>query len=138
MSTMNEKQTSLSKEKISGFEDLPVAGADQPLEHVLQRLPTNYREEILKQYDLPVVKVSILTIFRYGTPLEYAMQIVGILFAIAAGIVPPSLLTGMAKLTLSLFRGCFAVDYRHHGQYDESVWKFYESWCSELDSCPVG
>jgi len=80
---MNEKQPHLTKEK---SDESSVAGADQPLEHVLQRLPTNYREEILKQYDLPEVKVSILTIFRYGTPLEYAMEIVGLLFAIAAGI----------------------------------------------------
>jgi hypothetical protein len=137
---MNEKQTSLEKEKIRGFEDLPVAGADVPLEHVLQRLPTNYREEILKQYDLPVVKVSILTIFRYGTPLEYAMQIVGILFAIAAGIVTPPLLyvSGWQVDFVCLVRFCVTVDYCRHGQYDESVWKFYESWYSEFDSCPVG
>jgi len=84
---MSEKQAYLSKDESS--RDGTDLGADQPLENILQRLPTDYREEILKQYDLPVVKVSILTIFRYGTPLEYAMEIVGILFAIAAGNLPP-------------------------------------------------
>jgi len=41
-------------------------------------------------------------------------------------------------LTLCLCRCRVAVDYCHNGQYDESVWKFYESWYSEFDSCPVG
>lgn len=87
---MNEKQADLKDEKLGGNADSTngVAQSDQPLEHVLQRLPSQYREEILKQYDLPVAKVSILTIFRYGTPLEYALQVIGILFAIAAGKSP--------------------------------------------------
>jgi hypothetical protein len=121
---MSEKQQPyLSKDESSrGGTDL---GADQPLENVLQRLPTNYREEILKQYDLPVVKVSILTIFRYGTPLEYAMEIVGILFAIAAGTLPPC--TSRTAVDFCVFRRCVAVDYCYHGKHDESIWKFYES-----------
>ena len=62
-----------------------VAPSDQPLATVLERLPTQFRQEILKQYDLPDIKVSIFTIFKYGTPLEYAIQFLGILMAIAAG-----------------------------------------------------
>jgi hypothetical protein len=63
-----------------------VASADQPLETMLQRLPSHYRKEILRQYDLPETKVSIMTILRYATPVEVAMQILGLLCAIAAGI----------------------------------------------------
>lgn len=62
-----------------------VAPADQPLDNVLDRLPTQFKEEILRQYDLPTTKVSIFTIFKYATPLEYAMQFLGIIMAIAAG-----------------------------------------------------
>jgi len=90
---MNEKQAELKEEKSAGRSSTTNAGvadSDQPLEHILQRLPSEYRQEILKQYDLPVVKVSIMTIFRYGTPLEYAMQIIGLLFAIAAGKFLPT------------------------------------------------
>ena len=64
-----------------------------PINHsipVLDWLPTQFREEILKQYDLPNTKVSIFTIFKYGTPLEYAMQFLGILMAITAGPWPIS------------------------------------------------
>jgi hypothetical protein len=67
-----------------------VAPADQTLDHALDRLPTQYREEILKQYDLPQTKVSFLTVFRYATPLEYAMQVIGLIAAIGAGTLRKS------------------------------------------------
>ena len=121
MSMMNEKQRSFTKEQSIANESAKgVAAADQPLEQVLQRLPTQYREEILKQYDLPDVKVSILTIFRYGTPVEYVMQVVGILFAITAG--KPSLFSRMEIDGVS--RRCIADDHGYHGEYDQLVWKF--------------
>jgi hypothetical protein len=68
-----------------------IAPEDQPLDVILQRLPSHYRTEILKQYDLPVVKVSIFTILRYATPLEVVMQVVGLIMAIAAGTPYPFL-----------------------------------------------
>ena len=77
-----------SSEKSNKEDDISVAPADQAVD-ALERLPTQLREEILKQYELPTNKVSILTIFRYATPLEFAMQVIGILMAIAAGIVVP-------------------------------------------------
>jgi hypothetical protein len=80
---MNEKSDTSNKEDAAS-----VAPADSALETVLERLPTKFRDEILKQYDLPDTKVSILTIFRYGTPLEYAMQALGVLMAIGGGIFP--------------------------------------------------
>lgn len=83
---MKEKEvpSPLNKEDIVQ-DAISVAPADQPLDTALDRLPTQFREEILKQYDLPSTKVSIFTIYKYGTPLEYAMQFLGILMAIAAG-----------------------------------------------------
>jgi len=62
-----------------------IAPIDQPLEDILKRLPTQHREELQKQYEMPEVKVGILSILRYATPLEFALQIVGLLMAIGAG-----------------------------------------------------
>jgi hypothetical protein len=73
-------------EKSNKEDEISIAPADQAVDTALERLPTQFREEILKQYELPTNKVSILTIFRYATPLEFAMQVTGILMAIAAGI----------------------------------------------------
>jgi len=86
---MNEKSQdtgNMADEKSIASTGPTVAAADQPLEVMLQRLPSHYRKEILKQYDLPEIKVSIITILRYATPLEVAMQILGFLCAITAGI----------------------------------------------------
>ena len=54
----------------------------------LDQLPEKHREEILKQYDLPNVKVNLFTILGYGTPLDFAMQIVGSIMSVGAGIPP--------------------------------------------------
>lgn len=83
---MKEKEVPYPLNKEDSVEGaISVAPADQPLDTALDRLPAQFREEILRQYDLPSVKVSIFTIYKYGTPLEYAMQFLGILMAIAAG-----------------------------------------------------
>jgi hypothetical protein len=84
---MDEKLGSGTQES-SEESSSAVAVADQPLEKALERLPTQYRNEILKQYELPNSKVSILTIFRYATPYEIALQVIGILMAIVAGTFP--------------------------------------------------
>jgi hypothetical protein len=63
-----------------------LAPADQAHEEVLKRLPANQRNSILKQYDLPEINVSILTILRYATPFESLLQIIGLLMAFGAGI----------------------------------------------------
>lgn len=86
---MNEKSSSSKQEDV--IESLNVvAPTDQTPDDALDKLPTRYREEILKQYDLPQTKVSFLTVFRYATPLEYAMQVIGLIAAIAAGILRKS------------------------------------------------
>ena len=99
-------------------ESASLAAVDQPLEKHLERLPTQYRTEILKQYEMPETKVSILTIFRYATPVEVVMQVVGILFAFAAGRSYCWLKT---ELTLWLRRRVTS-HYGHNGKYDKFVW----------------
>jgi hypothetical protein len=65
------------------------ADADEALDQVIERLPTQFRTEILKQYDMPTTKYGYFTIFRWATPLEVAMQIFGLLMAFGAGTSPP-------------------------------------------------
>lgn len=55
----------------------------------LDELPDKYRAEILRQYDLPEVKVNLFTILGYGTRLDLALQIIGTIMSIGAGISPP-------------------------------------------------
>ena len=65
------------------------ADADETLDQVIERLPTHFRNEILKQYDMPKERYGYFTIFRWATPLEVAMQIFGLLMAIGAGTPSP-------------------------------------------------
>lgn len=44
-----------------------------------------YREAALKQYKLPEVRVSLLTVLGYATPLEMGVQLLGAIMAIASG-----------------------------------------------------
>src|SRR5438046_9676325 len=48
-------------------------------------LPKKYREEILRQYDLPTKKATVLDIFHWATPLDTFLMLIGTLMAIAAG-----------------------------------------------------
>jgi hypothetical protein len=51
----------------------------------LDQLPEKHRDEILKQYDLPDVKVNLFTILGYGTPLDFVLQSFGSVMAVGAG-----------------------------------------------------
>jgi hypothetical protein len=51
----------------------------------LDQLPEKHREEILKQYDLPNLKVNLFTILGYGTPLDLVLQSLGSVMAVGAG-----------------------------------------------------
>ena len=46
---------------------------------------TAYLEVAAKQYELPQVSVSLITVLRYATPWETGIQLVGSIMAIAAG-----------------------------------------------------
>jgi hypothetical protein len=63
-----------------------VVAFDDKADFDLDQLPEKHREEILKQYDLPNVKVNLFTILGYGTPLDFALQILGSFTSVGAGI----------------------------------------------------
>lgn len=71
----------MSRESNKSSEGIALEDKDQ-----LEQLPEKHREEILKQYDLPNVKVNLFTILGYGTSLDFTLQIVGGLMSLGAGI----------------------------------------------------
>jgi len=44
-----------------------------------------YLEAAAKQYELPRVSVSLITVLRYATPLETGIQLLGSIMAISGG-----------------------------------------------------
>lgn len=59
---------------------------DDDFEQRLAGLPQQYREEILRQYDLPISKVTLLSMLGFATWAEVILMIVGSIFSIGAGI----------------------------------------------------
>ena len=55
-------------------------------EERLSGLPEKYRDEILRQYDIPVTNVSLFAVLRHATLFEKLLMIIGTLMAIASGI----------------------------------------------------
>ena len=51
----------------------------------LDSLPDTYRDQILRQYDLPTTKATMLDLFRWATPLEIILMIIGSGLAIGSG-----------------------------------------------------
>lgn len=78
-----EKKTetfSTSDEKIprdNGADDKAVDQLDPSLKQ--------YKDVLEKQYEIPKIKVGFLTILKYGTPLDYLLQIIGTFMSIGAG-----------------------------------------------------
>lgn len=62
-----------------------VVALDDKADYDLDQLPDKHREEILKQYDLPIAKVNFFTILGYGTPLDFVLQSLGSVMAVGAG-----------------------------------------------------
>jgi hypothetical protein len=59
--------------------------ADEEFEAKLASLPEQYRAAILRQYDIPDTKMSILGVLRYATPFEIFLMILGTVLSIASG-----------------------------------------------------
>jgi hypothetical protein len=89
MSEKLSEKTEKFGEDATNASQSSVGLADRPLEETLARLPTRFREELARQYDLPDNKISIIDILRYATPLEVVMMIVGTVMAIVAGNPTP-------------------------------------------------
>ena len=66
---------------------------DDDFEQRLVHLPEQYRDEILRQYDLPASKVSLLSMLGFATWVEVILMIVGSLLSIVAGTQPTLLKT---------------------------------------------
>src|SRR5271170_2058098 len=62
---------------------------DDEFEERLAGLPEKYREEILKQYDIPNIKVNLFHVLGHAEWTEVLLMIIGTFCSIAAGITPP-------------------------------------------------
>lgn len=83
----------MSKEKktyILGPSDEKIPGDDADDRPVDQLDPSlkQYRDELEKQYEIPKINVGFLTILKYGTPLDYLLQLIGAFASIGAGFFP--------------------------------------------------
>ena len=61
---------------------------EDEFEKRLAQLPEKYRDEILRQYDIPDNKVTLFAVLRHATAFEKLLMIIGTIMAIASGISP--------------------------------------------------
>ena len=54
-------------------------------EERLAGLPEKYRDEILKQYDIPETKTSLFGVLRHATWIEILLMVAGTFLSIASG-----------------------------------------------------
>ena len=59
---------------------------EDDFEKRLAGLPEKYRDEILRQYDMPETNVSLFAVLRHATLFEKLLMIIGTLSATASGI----------------------------------------------------
>ena len=52
----------------------------------LATLPEEYRDEVLRQYDLPESKATILSILAFATWVEILLMVTGTILSIGAGV----------------------------------------------------
>jgi hypothetical protein len=62
---------------------------EKPFEERLTTLPEQYREEVLRQYDLPESKATLLSILGLATWFEIFLMVAGTFLSIAAGAHTP-------------------------------------------------
>jgi hypothetical protein len=88
---MIEKELAISQSpSATGSTVIPTESFDQEkkeedFQERLAGLPEKYKEEILRQYDLPETKVSFLAILGHATWIEVVLMVVGSLMSIASG-----------------------------------------------------
>lgn len=95
----------------------------------LEGLPEKYKEEILKQYDLPDTKATLFSILKYATWVEIVLMVVGTLMSIGSGTShkrPPTtfLLEGWGFIV----RGRTAVDDGCIRRLDKRLWRNCIPW----------
>jgi hypothetical protein len=58
---------------------------EEDFQERLAGLPAKYKDEILRQYDLPETKVSLLSVLGHATWIEVVLMVVGSIMSIGAG-----------------------------------------------------
>ena len=72
---------------------------EDDFEQRLAGLPEKYREEILKQYDVPNTQVTLFAVLRYATWFEKTLMVVGSLTSMASGAAMPLTTVILGNLT---------------------------------------
>src|SRR5436190_17350876 len=86
---------------------------DDDFEKRLAGLPDQYRDEILRQYEIPETNASLFAVLRYATLFEKLLMIIGAFMAIASG----TLYSHVTKKLLICVR-------RRPPPYDRHLWEF--------------
>jgi ABC transporter transmembrane region len=104
---MSEKKEAL--DEVSHTASVNSASATDPAESIdkkeddfeqrLAGLPEKYKEEILKQYDVPTAKYTLLSVLRYATLSEKALMVLGGITATASGAAIPLMTIIFGNLT---------------------------------------
>jgi len=87
----------------------------------LASLPEQFRREILRQYEIPETKVSLLAVLRYATLLEDVLMVIGFVLSIGAGM------QHISRIRL-MCRSLSASDGRYPWQFDKRLWRHFEPW----------
>jgi hypothetical protein len=85
MAVEEKEKLAVAASEPNATDDSKSKAADEEFEAKLASLPEQYREAILRQYDIPDTKMSLLGVLRYATPFEILLMIVGAILSIAAG-----------------------------------------------------
>jgi len=70
--------------KEGSLPDKPIS--EDEFEAKLASLPERFRAEILRQYEIPEIKVSLLAVLRYATLFEDLLMVIGLLLSIGSGM----------------------------------------------------
>jgi ATP-binding cassette, subfamily B (MDR/TAP), member 1 len=65
----------------------------------LSKLPERYKDEILKQYDLPEAKATLVSVMQYATWKEVLLMVVGTFMSMASGAALPLMTVVFGNLT---------------------------------------
>lgn len=88
----------------------------------LDRLPEHERQILKRQLDIPTVKVTYLTLYRYATTMDWVIIVISAICAIAAGAILP-LMTIIFGQLAGTFQGLFQGTISQ-GQFNSDLGKF--------------
>jgi hypothetical protein len=87
----------------------------------LEGLPEKYREEILKQYDLPESSASLVSIFKHASWVECLLMAVGTVMSIGAGTYHPSTPTRYTLISIPFTFSLYSEIYVWWGRINYQV-----------------